>query len=104
MIPKFVFIIVTNSIYDLFAISSKKFLEDREVNFHCHLFIYYIKFKLNDEGSDILENNEDELMETKMKKMEEDIIKLQLQMKQMQDKMKNFELQKNQYLVITKEI
>ena len=81
MPPKFVFIIATNSAYEFFTKSSKKFLEDKEVNFNCYLLIYYIKFKLNDRELDLLENNEDEIMKTKVKKMEEDIIKFQLQMK-----------------------
>ena len=81
MPPKFVFIIATNSAYEFFTKSSKKFLEDKEVNFNCYLLISYIKFKLNDRELDLLENNEDEIMKTKVKKMEEDIIKFQLQMK-----------------------
>ena len=100
MSPKFVFVIATNNAYEFFTISSKKFLEDKEVNLHCHLFIYYIKFKDKDRELDLLENNEDETMIAKMKKMEEEIIKLQLQMKQMQDYLS----QRNSYLVITKEI
>ena len=47
--PFFIFIITTNSAYNYFKISSKKFLEDSDSNYECKLFVYYVRFKLNEE-------------------------------------------------------
>ena len=56
--PFFIFIITTNSAYNYFKISSKKFLEDSDSNYECKLFVYYVRFKLNGEVNNI-DNNED---------------------------------------------
>ena len=57
--PFFIFIITTNSDYNYFKISSKKFLEDSDSNYECKLFVYYVRFKLNGEVNNINDNNED---------------------------------------------
>ena len=56
--PYFVFIIATNSSYDYFMTSAKKFLEDEKKKYDYDLFIFYIKFKLN-EVNDLEKNNKD---------------------------------------------
>ncbi len=56
--PYFVFIIATNSSYDYFMTSAKKFLEDEKKKYDYDLFIFYINFKLN-EVNDLEKNNKD---------------------------------------------
>ena len=56
--PNFVFIITTNNAYDFFKKSSKRFLEDKEIDSNLNLYIFYFKFNLVDNDFEIFKNNE----------------------------------------------
>ena len=99
--PYFAFIITINNAYNYFKIASKKFLEDKD-NINCNLYIYYIKFKLNDNKIDVCENNDDDedTIRQKFEKMEKEIA----DMKERILKLENYQLEKTSKIQITKEV
>ena len=91
--PYFVFIITTNSAYDFFMTSAKKFMEDKKINYDYNLYIFYVKFKLN-EISDLQKNNED--LEQKVKDLQKKNEDLEQRVKDLQSTVKTLQEQINE--------
>ena len=61
--PNFVYIITTNSVYDYFIQTSRKFFEEKKNNQNLNLFILYIKFNLVDKNFGLANNNLNDIKE-----------------------------------------
>lgn len=85
--PYFIYIIATNSAYTYFKISSKKFIEDK-TDFNCNLFIFYIKFKLNSDITNILENNGDVNVLEKIEELQNKLNSVTMELKSMKSEKK----------------